>query len=66
MSLINSSLKRIKFQVTLMQLQSKPAPNIDELEQHDYEHMLTLSNNQRQKYYTYLFKTQCATKALSV
>lgn len=56
----------MKFQMTLMRLQQKPAPDLEELAQKDYEHMLTLSNNQRQKYYTYLFKTQCANKATLV
>lgn len=46
-----------------MRLQNKPAPDLEELTEHDYEHMLTLSNNQRQKYYTYLFKTICSNKA---
>lgn len=57
---------RIKFQMTLMQLQNKPAPDLEQLQKHDYEHMLTLSNNQRQKYYTYLFKTQKSTQAVTV
>lgn len=49
-----------------MQLQNKLAPDLEQLQKYDYEHMLTLSNNQRQKYYTYLFKTQKSTKTVEV
>lgn len=59
------TLKSIS-QITLTTLQEKPAPDLGSLTQHDYEHMLTLSNNQRAKYYTYLYKTHIAVKHESV
>lgn len=37
-------------------VEENPVPKVEALSQWDYEHILTLSQNQRQKYYTYLFK----------
>lgn len=49
--------------MTLQRLENKPVPKLEDLTEYDYGHILGLSQNQRHKYYTYLFKTHNSDRA---
>lgn len=43
------------FQVALLGVENKSAPKLDFMTKEHFKHVLTLSQNQRHKYYRYLF-----------
>lgn len=42
--------------MALQSVENKAVPKLESISISDYEHILGLSQNQRHKYYTYLFK----------